>query len=126
MVSTSKNRYFPNILRSAVYMLKLSKDPGVGQLSKFEIGLLTDVCDKYAEVNDWRLAHDICHDFAEFKENYREGTSTEISLESIISAVGRNNDKEEILQSVANRLAADHVSVFHRCSCISPRDRSNQ
>lgn len=89
------------------YMLQMSSDPGVGELSTYEIEKLQEVCDRYAALGDWELAHGITHQFAEWKAHYREGTSTEIPLESIIDAVGRSDDKEEILHDLAREINSD-------------------
>jgi uncharacterized phage-associated protein len=98
---------FAEFFEKSGYMVKMLKDPGVGQLSEFEIDELQKVCDDFRNVNDWSLAHDVCHTFKEFKSNHAEGTSSVITLEEIIDAVGQSERKDEILEEIRGHVAAD-------------------
>jgi uncharacterized phage-associated protein len=91
------------------YQLKLVQDPGVGNLSRYEIKKLTDVCERYAHVDDWALA-ELTHEFAEWQKNYREHTAVPISLDDILDALGRSADKAAILQDAADE--ATYRQVF--------------
>ena len=82
--------------------VEMVRQPEVGALSRFEIELLQSVSDKYAMVDDDLLSL-LTHKFEEWINYYREGTSTPIPIEAIIEAVGRGDDKEEIM----NDLKAD-------------------
>jgi uncharacterized phage-associated protein len=82
------------------YEVKLIRDPGVSELSRFEIGLLNEIADKYCGVDDFDLV-EITHTFPEWQENYpdpSENTSRVIRLEDMIRAVGIDSESEsEIL-----------------------------
>ncbi len=91
------------------YMVKLAKDPGRGHLSEFEIDELQKVCDDFENVNDWDLAHKVCHEFPEYKANYSQGTSSLITLEDIIDAVGQSAYKDEIIQEIKDHINADYA-----------------
>jgi len=91
------------------YMVQLSDDPGVHKLSQIEIEKLQEVCERYLGINDWVLAHYITHGFEEWKAVYREGTSTTIPLETLLDAVGRENDKQDIMGDLRRSHEADHL-----------------
>jgi uncharacterized phage-associated protein len=84
-------------IRRDGYEVELTKDPGVLTLSRYEIGMLTMTAEANRETDDWELAQKT-HSFADWAKNYREGTSTPIPFEDIIEAVGRCEDRDEILQ----------------------------
>jgi uncharacterized phage-associated protein len=89
------------------YLVQMTDDPGVGNLSVYEVEKLQEVCNRYATVNDWELAQDITHGFDEWKKHYRTGVATIIPLEDIIDAVGRGPDKAAILDDLRNEINAD-------------------
>jgi hypothetical protein len=66
----------------------LKTDPGRLDLSPYEIAKLTEVTERYANLDDWDLV-DLTHEFAEYQRNYRNGTSTTIPLEHILEACGQ-------------------------------------
>ncbi|HQU43179.1 MAG TPA: Panacea domain-containing protein [Pirellulales bacterium] len=89
------------------YMVQMVTDPGVDRLSRYEIEKLQEVCERYAAAGDWELAHHVTHRFPEWQNNFRPGTSTTISIESIIDAVGRGDDKASIMDDIRQELDAD-------------------
>lgn len=97
------------------YFVELSRDrdPGVGRLSRFEIEKLQEVCERYAVVSDWDLAHKVTHSFPEWIDNQRPGTSATIPLEHIIAAVGRSTDQVNILKDLADEVRADELFGQH-------------
>ncbi len=89
------------------YLLQLKeKDPGVGRLSRCEIEKLQEVCDRVAAMSDWDIAYGITHQFKEWIEKYKKGTSQVIPLEDIIAAVGRAGDQDGILEELRNEYNA--------------------
>ena len=88
------------------YMVQRQKDPGVGRLSRYEIEKLNELCERYASVSDWDLAHNVTHAFEEWKTNYCEGTSRTIPLEAIMDAVGVAN-RAEIARDIEREQEAD-------------------
>jgi uncharacterized phage-associated protein len=87
-------------IRRDGYEVELTKDPGVLSLSRYEIGMLTRTAEENRDTDDWQLVEKT-HGFEEWKRNYQEGTSTSIPLEDIIEAVGRSEERDEILQDAA-------------------------
>jgi uncharacterized phage-associated protein len=90
------------------YYVILRNDPGVFALSRYEIGVLNDISTKYMGYDDWDVA-DVTHKFDEYKSAYQEGTSTAISLEQLIDAVGRSAQKDAILQDAKEKAFLDHL-----------------
>jgi uncharacterized phage-associated protein len=84
-------------IRKDGYGVELQKDPGVLSLSRYEIAMLTRMAEQHRDTDDWQLVEKT-HGFDEWKRNYQEGTSAPIPLEHIIEAVGRAEEREEILQ----------------------------
>lgn len=78
------------------YQIELREDPGRLDLSPCEIGKLTDVTERYANLDDWELV-DITHEFGEFQRNFREGTSTTIPLEHILEACGQSAHVDHVV-----------------------------
>lgn len=88
------------------YMVQRQKDPGVGRLSRYEIEKLNELCERYASMSDWDLAHEVTHAFVEWKAHYCEGTSRTIPLEAVMDAVGIGN-KAEILRDLEREQETD-------------------
>jgi uncharacterized phage-associated protein len=80
------------------YKVKLVKNPGNGELSRFEIELLNKVSEDHQALDDWDLVEET-HEFEEWKKNFAgEGTSTLIPLEDILAAVGQSEHMETVLK----------------------------
>lgn len=92
------------------YRVELIQDPGVGDLSRYEIDKLQEIAQRYDDFSDWQVAHEVTHGFAEWKKNWREGTSAVIPFEDIIDAVGRSADAAAILSDV--KTAAEFDRIF--------------
>jgi uncharacterized phage-associated protein len=95
-------------IRRDGYEVELTKDPGVLSLSRYEIEKLTQTAGRYRDTDDWQLVG-VTHEFAEWKGNYQENTSTVIPLEDIIEAVGRSADCAEILRDAERSRALDKL-----------------
>lgn len=91
----------------AGHIVEMVDDPGVDQLARAEIERLQELCHRYSEVNDWELAQHVTHEFPEWRNCYRAGTSTPIPMEAIIDAVGRSGDKKAILDDLRQERDAD-------------------
>ena len=92
------------ICRDGRHEIQLIKNPGVSSLSRYEIEKLNRVSREYWDTEDWELV-EITHDFPEWTRNHRPGTSMSIPMEDIIEAVGRAEDRDEILQDAAETKA---------------------
>jgi len=86
-------------IRKEGYLLTEVKDPGVSELSRFEISVLTSVSEEFSQVDDWQLVEHT-HCFPEWKKHYpdpAENTSQTFPLEDILDALGLAAEKSAIL-----------------------------
>lgn len=99
------SKYF----RTAGRWVVLAHEPPVGKLSRYEVELLNRVVDERQHLGDWDVA-DETHGFAEWRTIYpdpNENTSRPIPIDLLIDSVGRNADKESILQDMKDSQAFD-------------------
>jgi len=68
------------------YDIELVGDPGTGELSRYDRRILEAVHDRYKDRDGFDVSH-LSHDFPEWKEVYKEGTSTPIPIETILKAL---------------------------------------
>jgi uncharacterized phage-associated protein len=85
------NRY---IALSGYYAV-LVESPGVGSLSKYEIGKLKEVFTRYKHMTEFQL-RDLTHGFAEWIKNNPGNSSRPISLKDILEGVGRGDAVEGV------------------------------
>jgi len=88
--------------------VELRKDPGRGELSRREVEKLTEVTDRYRDVDDWSLSG-ITHGFAEWSLNFREGTSSPIPWLDVLSAQGKEEFVEIVELEEADRCYLEDV-----------------
>jgi uncharacterized phage-associated protein len=93
-------------LKKNGYRIEMTNDPGNGRLSKYEIGKLRDLAERYADKNEWDMV-EIAHTFEEWKRNNPGKSSKPIPLEHILEAVGRAGDKDAIEQDARDQAAFD-------------------
>jgi uncharacterized phage-associated protein len=93
--------HFDNV---EIYRVHLHRDVGVAALSEDEIDLLNEISEKHAHLDTWELAN-VTHRFKEYADTYQENTSSPITLEKIIDAVGRSKQKAIILRDAEERAA---------------------
>jgi len=86
------------------HTLVLNKDPGVLELSRYEIRKLREVAHKYRTLSDAFL-----HSFPEWKKNHKPGSSATIPLEDVIDGVNRTADKEAILEEARAKAYFDSL-----------------
>lgn len=91
------------------YVVTCHGDPGVAELSPYEIGKLQEVVARYRDADDWFLAHEVTHEFEEWKRSYRPGTSSEIPLESIFAGVGRGSEAGQLVQEEREQAEFDRL-----------------
>jgi uncharacterized phage-associated protein len=85
----------------------LINDPGRGGLSKYEIAKLNDVSKRYEHLHTLALS-ELTHDFEEWQKNKPpKGSSRPIPIGDIIDAVGRSDDKDEIVRDLNEKSAYD-------------------
>src|SRR5439155_24406623 len=79
------------------YKIKMTKDPGAGRLSRYELEKLREVVERYAVVDDFDLVEET-HGFEEWRANFVKGASQPILAEHILKAVGLAGEVEQIAQ----------------------------
>jgi uncharacterized phage-associated protein len=99
--------WFENF-RTDHYDVEMIQDPGNGELSRYELGLLERIAREYQDDDEWEVGRKT-HAFAEFAvDPPAQGRVRTIPLDAIIDAVGRSADKDAILRD------AQEVAVFDR------------
>jgi uncharacterized phage-associated protein len=88
------------------YRLTLLSDPGNGALSRYEISKLRDITERYAGHDEWAMI-DLTHTLTEWQQNYQ--SSRWISVSDILDAVGRGDDKVEMLKDAADQVVYDRI-----------------
>ena len=92
------------------YEVVLAQDPGVSELSRFEIDLLNRVARECSQMDDWELVEHT-HTFAEWRQNYQENSSRTIPMEDILAAVNVSpEDREEILEDLREDAELNRLS----------------
>lgn len=100
-----------NYIQKDGYQLELVKDPGVSELSRFEIRMLTETFEQFASKDDFEIVDEM-HGFPEWDKNYPDksaNTSYTIPLEDLIDAVGRSAEKQSILEEAKQDAAIDRL-----------------
>ncbi|MGA2231700.1 MAG: Panacea domain-containing protein [Tepidisphaeraceae bacterium] len=83
----------------------LASDPGVGDLSRYEIAKLRDVTRKFQDRDDWDVA-EFTHTFAEWIRNKpAPGSSKPIPIEDVLDATGLLGLKDQIAADAAAEAA---------------------
>jgi len=79
----------------------LASDPGVGDLSRWEIAKLHEVAHRFQDNNDWEIA-EFTHTFEEWIMNKpAKGTCKPIPDDDILAATGLSNLKDKIADDMA-------------------------
>lgn len=98
-------------IRKHGYEVVLVQDPGVSELSRFEIDLLNQVARDFSQMDDWELV-EYTHTFTEWQKNYQADTSRAISVEDILAAVNVSpEDREEILDDLREDVELNRLSL---------------
>ena len=80
------------------YDIELAADPGFRKLSRYERNTLDEVFDRYIAQDHWEIIDELHQSLPEWKKNFRAwSTSTPISAEDLLTAVGREKDIPDIL-----------------------------
>ncbi len=88
--------------RTVHYRVEMQDNPGVSELSKFEVEMLASVSRKYEDCDEWDLVEKT-HEYEEWKKHFQDGTAVDIPLESLLMAIGRADDKERIVKEDIER-----------------------
>lgn len=78
------------------YKIRLVEEPGVANLSRFEIETLERVAEKYRSSDEWVMV-ELTHKFPEWQKNKPPGNSMRrIPFGDVLEAVGRSADLPKI------------------------------
>jgi uncharacterized phage-associated protein len=90
--------------RTVHYRVEMRENPGLSELSRFEVELLELVSRQHEDCDEWDLVEKP-HEFEEWRKHFQEGTSVDIPLESLLMAVGRADDTDRIMKENHDREA---------------------
>ncbi|MCH7885956.1 MAG: SocA family protein [Planctomycetes bacterium] len=101
---------WPSHIQSQHHDVLLMSDPGVGDLSRYEVGKLQELWGEYEDISDWRLVEDVVDKLPEYLE-YKPAPRSRrpIPFRAILTAVGRANDVDRILQEAAEERMLDRL-----------------
>jgi len=89
--------------------LILTKEPGVGCLSEFEVDTLRKIADDFRDVDDFGVA-DYTHGFPEWIKNAPpKGSRKVISVDDILEALGISDMKEALVAEGKSEAAFNHA-----------------
>jgi len=101
----SKAGVWDDYVHNEGYAVKLVADPGRGDLSKGIVSKLTEVTERYREIDDWELS-ERTHEFKEWVSHYSpEGPPVPIPWQDVLEAQG----KSEMIPAVERDEAARQV-----------------
>lgn len=102
-------RRWEEFIRNEGRDLLLASDPGVGELSRFEIAKLHAIAERFRDQDDWHVA-EYTHEFPEWSKNRpAKGSSNPIPLEDLLSATGLNPIKDRLSADAAAEAVASHI-----------------
>lgn len=91
------------------YAVDLVRDPGRGQLSRFEVDKLLEVSDRYRNLDDWDLSEET-HKLEEWKKHYAgNNSSCPIPWEEVLTLGGKPEMIEEAEKDERAREAFDAI-----------------
>ncbi len=88
------------------YHIEVHTDPGVQELSQYEIEKLEEVAIRHRLDDEWVMVNKT-HQFPEWASNHEPGSSRPIPLADILDAVGPRGDKAAMLKEAAAEDAFD-------------------
>jgi uncharacterized phage-associated protein len=86
--------------------VELTDEPEIGLLSKYETELLTSVSQMHEHFHDYALS-ELTHEFDEWVQSFRDGTSTAIPLELLVRTVCQPEYAEQIIQDMRDKAVLD-------------------
>jgi uncharacterized phage-associated protein len=95
-------------VHTANHAIELRDDPGRGELSRGEIEKLTEVTDRYRNVDDWALS-EATHEFEEWARNFVAGANASIPWRDVLAAQGKEELVEIIERDQADRNYLDDL-----------------
>ena len=100
--SDIRSRDWQKYIKKEGYQIKLVEDPGMGSLTKFEGRKLTEVIDRFKDMDDWALVRHT-HTFEEVKKNEPpRGSSNILPLDDVLDAIGMSDKAQQIKQDMCD------------------------
>lgn len=100
------DRYFRNTDK---WDVELVAEPGVGQLSKYDVEKLQEVACRFEDLDDWEVAEHT-HSFPEWQKNRPDGRGErEIPLDDLLEAAGLSEHKQDLLAAAEAEAAFDRL-----------------
>lgn len=108
---------------SGRHVVVLTGNPGIGQLSKYEIAKLKDVAQRYRNIDEWKLV-DESRQFEEWKQCESVGIrtapcKTHIAWRSIFEAVGKGGAYDGAVSAMKDEASID--TFFDGAKKLLPR-----
>jgi hypothetical protein len=103
---------FSRCFEKVHYDLVMKDDPGIGELSEFEIARLQEVAERHADDDEWEMVRH-CHTLPEWQKNDPGDSSRPIPLVDILEAVGVGEYAEEIIKDALEQQSAQEA--FEEC-----------
>jgi uncharacterized phage-associated protein len=101
-------------LRSVGRDVEMTSDPGVGELSRYEISKLQTVAQRFQDLDDWTVA-EATHAFPEWVKNRpAKGSSNFIPIDDLLAATDTLDRKREILEVESAEGAFDRLVASER------------
>jgi uncharacterized phage-associated protein len=85
-----------------------SREPSLGELSRYEIEKLTEIARRYEDKDEWGMVEET-HKLPEWSRNNPGDSVREIPLSHILEAVGRAGDLELIEKEEGDRATFDRI-----------------
>jgi uncharacterized phage-associated protein len=103
--SPAWDKHFSNV----GFVVHLTSDPGVDQLSKFELEKLHNVSSRFQDADDEDVA-EYTHQFPEWLKNRPEGNGQKnIPLDDLLEAIGMLPHKDELVSDARSLKSVDAI-----------------
>ena len=79
--------------------LRLVRDPGTGNLSRYDVRKLSEISDRYLELDEWEIV-ELTHQLPEWKKNDPGKSSKPIPLHDILEGLGKLYAEDEIVANI--------------------------
>ncbi len=97
-----------NFIQKTSYDVRLVQEPGVANLSRFEVELLEQVAQENRDRDEWDMV-EYTHTFPEWVKNDPGKSSKWIPLHDILEAIGRPADEADIEDDAKAERAFEHL-----------------
>ena len=104
---SNQSEYWQFHIQTNGYTTILVNDPGINELSPYDLGILDNVFSHYGNMNRWDIV-ELTHEFPEWVNP--GPTSKEIPLSKILQALGyQNKNLERVLKNLEYQTKVDQI-----------------